>query len=95
MTTRFLLGMLLAASLTGPAFADDQDHAAAAPQPVATLASTPTAPAPVAADDAQSYAAREASDREVAQFEGGRSVLIIGGSTVGVVLVLLLLIILL
>ena len=51
--------------------------------------------APAAASDAEVYAAREEKDKDVAKFEGGRSVIIIGGSTLGIVLLVVLLVILL
>jgi hypothetical protein len=52
---------------------------------------TPTA----TASDADRYAAREAKDTAVAKFEGGREVLVIGGTTLGIIVLVVLIVILL
>ena len=75
-----MAGLTLAAPLT----------AAAAPQPVAAQVERITAPAPAAARDAAAYADREAKDKQVADYEGGNTIVIAMSGTAFVVLLLLL-----
>ena len=85
------LSLLLIAALIGAptvtAFADPAPQARSMP----TIPQATTQPAP---SDAEQYAAREIKDTEVAKFEGGSEVLIIGGSTLTILLVVLLAVIL-
>jgi hypothetical protein len=60
--------------------------------PSTLVTSTVVAPA---ASDADRYAAREAKDTAIAKFEGGREVLVIGGTTLVIVLLVVILVILL
>ena len=68
--------------------------ASAAPTPEVSQSSTAPVRASVAPDAAR-YAAREAQDRSGKDFQGGAEVLVIGGTTVGVVLLVVLIVILL
>jgi hypothetical protein len=68
-------------------------------QPAAATQVTPstapsTAPPTAPASDADRYAAREAMSQSVADFQGGNSI-VIGGSTLGLVLLIVVLVILL
>jgi hypothetical protein len=83
------LALISALALGTPAIAS------AAPQrPVAAqVATTPSAPAPAAASDTSGYAQREQQDKQVANYEGGSTVVIgISGGTLVVLLLILLLI---
>lgn len=84
------LGLLTALTLGAPAIA-----AAAPERPVAAqVIAAPTAPAPAAAGDAQSYAQREQHDKKVAGYEGGSVVVVgISGGALLVALLILLLVI--
>ncbi|HUH03287.1 MAG TPA: hypothetical protein VML75_14920 [Kofleriaceae bacterium] len=85
--------LLVAASLMGApatvAFAQPAATAQLAPAS-APSAAPPTEPA----SDAERYADREAMNQSVADFQGGNTV-VIGGSTLGLVLLIVLLVILL
>jgi hypothetical protein len=84
-TTSFALmaGLSLAAPMA----------AVAAPQPVAVQVEKQAAPAPAAQQDASGYATREAQDKQVANYEGGNTVVIAMSGTAFVVLLLLLILI--
>jgi hypothetical protein len=83
------LGLISALAVSAPAFAS------AAPQrPVAAqLATTPGAPIQAAPADASGYAQREQQDKQVANYEGGSTIVIgISGGALVVLLLILLLI---
>lgn len=84
--------LVIALSIASPATAAFAEPAALRQVPTATPKLSDTAPAPVS--DADRYAAREAADTSVAEFEGGDNVtLAIGGSTLGIIVLVLLLVI--
>jgi hypothetical protein len=66
--------------------------ASANPAPVAQQVETVKAPAPAAQSDASDYAQREAQDKQVANYEGGNTVVIAMSGGAFVVLLFLLLI---
>jgi hypothetical protein len=86
MTTRIASLALLAGLAGAPAIA------VADSAPVAAEVTQVKAPAPAPASDVSDYAAREAQDKQAADFQGGNTVVIMSGTAL-VVLVLLLLII--
>jgi hypothetical protein len=88
-----LSALVIALSIAAPATsAFAAPRAAHREVPTATPKGSDTAPAPVS--DADRYAAREAADTSVAEFEGGDNVNIaIGGSTLGILVLVLLLVI--
>ena len=62
--------------------------------PVAAPAAEAPVATPAAADDASRYAEREAKDAKAADFRGGSNVLVIGGSTLTIVLLVVLIVVL-
>ncbi len=94
MRTPRLAQLLVAAVLTGAPTVAALAQPVAQSAPTEAVASAPRA-ARAVASDAQKYAEREAKDATVADFRGGSGVLIIGGSTVAIVLLVVLLVILL
>ena len=88
MTTRIASLALLAGLAGAPAIAVADSAPVAAE---VTQANAP-APAPAPASDVSSYAAREAQDKQAADFQGGNTVVIMSGTAL-VALILLLLII--
>jgi len=92
-----LVTAALASAPTGVALARPAtvEQSTTAPTP-ATAATKATAEAPAPVTDAERYAAREAQDEDaVASFQGGDSVLVIGGSTAAFVLILILIVLVL
>lgn len=87
-----LVAGALATSPSGVAFAAPAPTSS--PTPARAAESTPPPETAVATEEEQ-YAAREAKDKDVANFQGGRSTIVIGGSTLGIVLLIILLVILL
>lgn len=86
MTTRIASLALLAGLAGSPAIA------AADTAPVAVEVTQAKAPASAPASETSSYAAREAQDKQAADFQGGNTVVIMSGTAL-VALILLLLII--
>jgi hypothetical protein len=85
--------LLLAAALaTTPSIAAFADPATTAQTLAPTAADPPAAPA---TSEAEQYAAREAKDTSVTKFRGGGETLVIGASSVGVLLLVLIIVILL
>jgi methionine-rich copper-binding protein CopC len=80
------MAMIAGLSLAAPV------AAIAAPQPVAVETVKSSAPAQSQQADTSSYAAREAQDKKVADYEGGNTVVIAMSGGALVVLLLLLLI---
>ena len=86
MTTRFTSLALLAGLAGAPAIA------AADTAPVAAEVTNANAPAPASPAATSTYAAREAQDKQAADFQGGNTVVIMSGTAL-VALILLILII--
>lgn len=86
MTTRIASLALLAGLAGAPAVAVGDSA------PVAAEVTQAKAPAPAPASDVSGYAAREAQDKQAADFQGGNTVVIMSGTAL-VALILLLLII--
>ena len=85
--TSFLVAAALAVAPTSFAFAE--------PTVIADVAPATTAPAPTPVADADLYAAREAKDADVQKFRGGERSVVIGVSTVSLLLIILILVIVL
>ena len=86
---RILSNLLIAAALVGTpvvAFAD--------PAPITAPAKPTNAPTPAPTEDLARYAQAEQQSPATADFEGGRSTIVIGGGVLTVVLIVLLIILL-
>jgi hypothetical protein len=100
MRTPKLSSLLVAAALTSApmaaAWATPSIEAAprAAAVEVSRTAPVEITPAATATDDASRYAEREAKDAKAADFRGGSNVLVIGGSTLTIVLLVVLIVVL-
>lgn len=87
----------LSAALVALALTASTSLPAAASPPIVTtpIRATPEASPGPAAADAAGYAAREATDTAVGEFRGGAEVLVIGGTTVGLIVLLVVLVVIL
>jgi hypothetical protein len=99
MRTPKLSSLLVAAALTSAPMAAWATPSIEAAPRAATVEVSRTAPVettPVAAttDDASRYAEREAKDAKAADFRGGSNILVIGGSTLTIVLLVVLIVVL-
>jgi len=85
-----LVAATLAMAPSVTVFADPATSAQAS-----TLTTGKPLAAPPASSEANEYAAREAKDMSVAKFQGGGEVLVIGGTSLGILLFVLIIVILL
>lgn len=89
--TPWLAALLSLGLLVSPAWAE----APVAPKAIAAASAQLTIPAPSSPEERALLAEREAQDPDLEDFEAGEAVIIIGGSVLGLVLVVIIVVLLL